>query len=185
MSKFKEFSSDRVLFRFLMAEDANVIFQHLDWSVIKNLGVIPWPYTLEDAKEFISQSEQNRKNNICLDYLLTDKETKAFIGIISLFLIVDEGKFVPGKIGGWVTKSQRGNNYAIEAVREMIKLARAFRLEQVWAYVRQDNVPSINLLKSVGMRLIKEGKGVYEGTEMAEEVYEMNLIGNKEGSHDS
>jgi RimJ/RimL family protein N-acetyltransferase len=171
----KRFSSERIVFRFPEPNDANSIFQGVDWSIHKNISRAPWPYTLEDAISFISGCENDRKNNSCFEYILTTKDTNEFIGIASLSLSVWEGSDRPGEIGYWITHSFRGRGYGFEVVNEMVKLAKFLKLPMVWAAARHDNLPSINLLKKIGMKFAKERTGMYEGKEMPEVIYEMSL----------
>lgn len=169
----KEFSSKRLKFCFPKAADANAFYENIDWSVIRNIPKAPWPFTLEHAKAFVADAEYDRKNKICYELILCDKNTNQFVGVISLKVNVTGEP--PGQIGYWITQTYRGEGLAFEAVSEIIKLAKALKLKKIWALARYDNLPSIHLLKKFGMVFTEKRMGTYEGKEIPEDVYEMNF----------
>jgi len=90
----------RLTLRPLRPSDADAIVAGVgNYDVSKWLAVVPFPYTHEDARQFLSSSAAERR----LTWAICDAD--AFQGIVS----------IAGEFGYWLTRDAWGRGYATEA----------------------------------------------------------------------
>jgi RimJ/RimL family protein N-acetyltransferase len=169
------FSSKRIIFKTPEMTDAKDILENISWDIVRNLGSLPWPFSLEHTKDFILECDKLRKEVLRYDYAMRLKESGDFLGISSLHVGVHAGSERPGQIGYWVAEKHQGRGYGTEAANEMIELARILELPMVWASVRFDNLQSISILKKIGLVYDKQQIGNYENKEINELIYRMDI----------
>ncbi len=165
--------AERLVFRLAVPADESALLQGMEWDVARNLSGAKWPYTAEDARQFIAASNQDCLLGVCYEFVIVCKDTSAFVGVASLSLAAKNE--VPGQIGYWIAQPMRRRGFAIESVRSLVEFAKRFSLAGLWACVRQDNTASINLLKQTGFEFARTQHGMYEGSDMLEDVYQLKL----------
>ena len=144
---FQSLESERLILNWVRFEDADDIYKNIDLEIINNLGGrAPWPYTKQNAIEFINICQNAALNGWCYDYVIREKISHTFIGLVSLHVAEHENCVRPGQIGCWITKSQRNNGYAFEALQQIFNMVQVLGLKEVWAPCGYDNVRLINLL---------------------------------------
>lgn len=115
-------------------------------QVVKMLSHVPWPYSLDDAREFLARPRSG---------------TDAFFLILSHEAdyprLVGGMGFAPAATGGhefgyWFTPDAWGRGYATEAGEAVIAIARALRIPRLAAGHYIDNPASGRVLRKLGFR---------------------------------
>jgi len=136
--------TERLLLRPGWAEDAAALARAIDSEeVIRNLAVVPWPYRLADAEEFLALPCEPKRPR----FLITRRADGALIGGIGL-----HGKH-EAELGYWIAPDFWGQGYATEAGRAVVALAdNSLRLPRVTAGHALDNPNSGKVLAKLGFR---------------------------------
>jgi RimJ/RimL family protein N-acetyltransferase len=135
----------RLLLRPGFPEDAPALASAIGHeSIVKNLAVVPWPYTIRDAEAFLASPRDP-----VLPSLLIFERTEAaprLVGSCGL------GRRPSGavELGYWIARSHWGRGIASEAGRALIEIARALGLAQVEASHFIDNPASARVLDKLG-----------------------------------
>lgn len=110
--------TDRLILRQWKLDDINDVVEGLNnLNVTKWLAQVPYPYTVEDAKSFITKSIENNLYN----FAFVLKEENKVIGGTQLTNISN----VHGTAGGgiWLNEKYQGKGYGTEAFGARIKYA--------------------------------------------------------------
>ena len=110
--------TDRLILRKWRLDDVNDVVEGLNnLNVTKWLAQVPYPYTEEDAKSFITKSIENNLYN----FAIVLKEENKVIGGTQLTNISN----VHGTAGGgiWLNEKYQGKGYGTEAFGARIKYA--------------------------------------------------------------
>jgi RimJ/RimL family protein N-acetyltransferase len=114
-----------------------------DEEIVRNLARVPWPYTGNEAREFLRAQSDPR----CPNFLVTlpTSEGSALIGCAGL---------APGEdgpeLGYWIARERRGQGYATEAARAVLSLARTLGHRRIVAGHFADNPSSGKVLRKLG-----------------------------------
>lgn len=166
----------RLSLTLINSSDLNDVITNIDLDIIKNIGGgAPWPYTERDAIDFINICQNAAQKGLCYDYVIRNKESRKFIGLVSLHAAIYGNCERPGQIGYWISKNQRQNGYAFEALHAILRVASSIGLKMIWASCRYDNIASLSLLKKLGMHFIRENVDTYLGEKVKEYIYEMEI----------
>lgn len=144
------FRSERLFLRPAWPEDWSAIHAAIDdEGIVRNLAVVPWPYTENDARRFAGQPQDARLPQ----FLITrpDGDGSAVIGSIGLSQV--EGDV---HIGYWIARSHWGQGYATEAGRAMLSLARGLGHKRLVGRHFLDNPASGRVLRRLGFRPTNE-----------------------------
>lgn len=146
----------RVKLRGLRLSDADFIKKWADnKNIIKYTFVIPPPFDLEKAKDFILKARKDIRDKKAYEFGIELNRTKELIGTINLLNINIKNK--NADIGFWLAKSYWGKGLAVEAVELMLEFGfKKLKLERIQARVLDENVRSQKLLEKLGFKL--EGK---------------------------
>jgi RimJ/RimL family protein N-acetyltransferase len=142
--------TERLILRPPTLKDAGDIAENVNnLSVSRYLAVVPYPYSIKDARVFIKLSEKNRHN-----FGIVLKSSGKIIGMMGLRNL---DKFVKkADVGYWLGKKYWRQGIATEALEAIVKFAfRRLKLVRLQAGVAVENKASANLLKKVGFK--KEG----------------------------
>jgi len=116
-------------------------------NVVKWLEVVPYPYTIKDAKYFLN-STKKKKNN--LSFAITLK--KELIGGISLRNINNYSG--TADTGYWLAQDYWKKGYGSEALKAVLDYAfKKLKLQRVEAIVYTGNPASGKLLQKFGAKL--------------------------------
>jgi len=127
-----------VKLRELSISDAMNISQLMTYDISKSLWQVPYPYTIEDAVNFISSShrdfESQKAVNFAIQYKYNLEGVNRLVGTISLKnLDFDKKK---ATVGYWIGDLFWGNGIATESVALVITYAFSILgLEEICAYV--------------------------------------------------
>jgi len=152
-SYFPEINGLLVKLRKLSLDDAKDISQLVTHNVSKSLWKVPFPYTLEDALNFIDSSHKDFTSlkglNFAIEYKNNTNDPIRLVGIIGL-KDLDIAK--KGNLGYWIGERYWSKGIGTESVALVINFAfSVLGLEEVWAYVYSENKASIRVLEKNGM----------------------------------
>ena len=133
------------------AADISTNANHLD--VTRYLGVVPYPYRVKDAKDFIKLRRKKAKHNP-YNFGIILKHSGKLVGMIGF---VSYDKFsAKAEVGYWLGKKYWRQGITVEALTAIVKFAfRKLKLVRLQADVFVENKASANLLKKIGFK--KEG----------------------------
>ncbi|OEH56246.1 acetyltransferase [Oceanobacillus sp. E9] len=152
----KIIETERLTLRPFTLEDAEDVTNLCDnYNIYKTTLHIPYPYTLENAKEWISSHEINRKEDTLYQFAITDKDSGELYGSISLS---NRKNHQNGEIAYWLGEEFWGRGFVTEASKAMIQFAfKEKNFHRVFAYHLKINPASGRVMKKCGM--------TYEGTQ--------------------
>ncbi|HEY9091306.1 GNAT family N-acetyltransferase [Parasphingorhabdus sp.] len=137
----------RLLLRPGWPEDTDALYHAInDEAIVRNLASVPWPYSRQDAEEFLSQSG-DIKTPRWLIYRRT-VGTPCLIGTCGLDWTPDDSV----ELGYWIGRDHWGLGYATEAGRAVLETAKALGHREIIASHFIDNPASGNVLTKLGFR---------------------------------
>lgn len=133
------------------AEQVAKSLNHKEFS--DNTLTIPFPYTMENAKFWISLSQQGFESETNFIFAIRLKDNPRLIGAIGLHLDKNHNK---AELGYWLDKEYWNKGYATEAVEAVIRFGFSnLGLRRIFATFFDFNLASGRVLRKAGM--IKEG----------------------------
>lgn len=133
--------SERLFLRPAFPEDCGAILAGIgEESIVRNLARAPWPYTLDDARNFAALPQDTR-----LPHFVVTVPGKGVIG--SAGMGEHEGE---PELGYWIARAHWGQGYATEAAGAVLKVARALGHRRVVAGHFVDNPASGKVLRKLG-----------------------------------
>jgi len=170
--------TERLLLRPGWAEDAPALAQAIaDETIVRNLAVAPWPYSLRDAEAFLAAP----RDPILPSMLIFERTggEAALAGSCGL------GRRASGKVelGYWIARPFWGRGFATEAGTALIAIARALGLHQLEASHFLDNPASGRVLEKLGFQstgMIAPRLSCARGTEIPARYFRLVLadVGN-------
>ncbi|MBI2134174.1 GNAT family N-acetyltransferase [Candidatus Woesearchaeota archaeon] len=168
---------NRVVLRKIASSDLDLIVSNLNDRIVNRfLSTIPFPYSLKDARYFVSRV-CTRKDHACFG--IESVETGIFMGVISLSRInVTHRK---AALGYWIGRKYWNRGFGTEAVKLILGFAFGkLGLKRVYAKVMTKNSASMRLLVKAGFKhegtlrkdILKKGRFV-----------DMELYGLLNGEH--
>jgi RimJ/RimL family protein N-acetyltransferase len=135
----------RLLLRPGFPEDAPALAHAIaDLAIVRNLSVVPWPYTIRDAEAFLASP----RDPVLPSFLIFERTDgpPRLIGSCGL------GRRPSGavELGYWIARSFWGRGFATEAGQSLIEIARALGLPQLEASHFIDNPASARVLDKLG-----------------------------------
>ena len=119
-----------------------------DYEVAKNLAVVPHPYTIEHARDYLQRSARVRAEGTGFNFAIIRKWDGVYIGGCGLRL--DRGVF---EMGYWLGKPYWGKGYATEAAKRLAGFAfHDLKAERLEAGFFHDNPASGHVLEKLGAR---------------------------------
>lgn len=139
--------TERLLLRPGWADDAAALQAAInDEAVTKMLARVPWPYSLQDARDYLALPAQSQQPS----FLIFDR-AKGSAGLIGGVGIHDQDGLP--EIGYWIASSHWGRGYATEAARAVVQLARhTLRIPRLVSGHFVDNPASGRVLRKIGFR---------------------------------
>ncbi len=149
-------TTDRLILRPFTLDDADDVARMCGTGVIqRNVLSLPYPYTRDNAVSWISNHARRREDGSCYDFAVTDKDTGALYGSISLVMRVKDSP--TAEMGYWIGEEFWNRGYATEAARGLIEYAFSeMMLHRVFAQHFGSNIASGRVMQKAGMK--------YEGT---------------------
>ncbi len=139
----------KINLRYPTLDDANSIAKYCAEKEISEFTFIPYPYTLQDAIDFIDMCIEDRKSMESFHCGIADKETDELIGMIGLNSINQTHK--RGELGYWVAKPFWGQGIITEAINLITSYClEELQLERIYAHVQPENIGSWKVLEKAG-----------------------------------
>jgi len=135
----------RLLLRPGFPEDAPALAHAIaDEAIVRNLVVVPWPYTVRDAEAFLASP----RDPVLPSFLIFERTdgSPRLAGSCGL------GRRPSGavELGYWIARASWGRGFATEAGRALIDIARMLGLAQLEASHFIDNPASARVLDKLG-----------------------------------
>ena len=140
--------------RELSIDDAMDISRLMTYNISRSLWEVPYPYTVENALNFINSSHRDFNSlkavNFAIQYKNNPEGVNRLVGIISLKNTDYDNK--KANLGYWIGELYWGNGIATESVALVINYAfSVLGLKELCAYVYSENKASIRVLEKNGM----------------------------------
>jgi RimJ/RimL family protein N-acetyltransferase len=167
--------TDRLLLRPGWAEDAPALARAIaDERIVRNLAVVPWPYSLRDAEAFLAAP----RDPLLPSLLIFERTAGAPLLVGSCGL----GRRASGavELGYWIARPHWGQGFATEAGRALLAIAKALGLERLEASHFLDNPASGRVLEKLGFQstgLIAPRLSCARGTEIPARYFRLELAG--------
>lgn len=116
----------------------------------KNLFNIPFPYTREDAENWLQKCDAGIESGEAYRFSIREKEAGKLIGIIGLHLIKEHQK---AELGYWLAKDFWGKGYLPEALKSVLQVGfNDLKLNKIYATHFLHNPASGKVMQKVGMK---------------------------------
>lgn len=120
-----------------------------DKDIASTMMTIPYPYTLEDAIEWLSQRDEKFEETGSPEFAITHRD-EYFIGGLGLRINKEHKN---AEIGYWIGKSYWGKGYCTEAARAVVKYGfEVLKLNRVYATHMTRNPASGRVMQKIGMK---------------------------------
>ena len=139
------FQSSEFTLRHYQQSDEKSLHKNInDKEIFRFTTRIPYPYMLEDAKDWIQNCQKMYRAKKKTEYVLVIDIDDEVAGSVSFHNIAEN----KAEIGYWLGKKFRGKGIMAKAVKVMTEIGfEKFGLEKIYANVFVDNIPSQNVLK--------------------------------------
>lgn len=144
---------ERINLRKLKPSDTEFIYQNAkDKKVTRFTFVIPPPFTLKRAKEFIQKTQKEWRKKKAFEFGIKFKKTKELIGTIKLSEINSKNK--NANVGFWLSSKYWGRHLAKEALELILDFGfKKLKLKRIQARVLDKNFRAQKLLEKSGFKL--------------------------------
>lgn len=172
--------TERLLLRPGWAEDAPALAQAIaDEMIVRNLAVVPWPYSLRDAEAFLAAP----RDPVLPSMLIFERTDGAPVLVGSCGL----GRRASGSIelGYWISRPFWGRGFATEAGLALVDIARALGLGRLEASHFIDNPASGRVLEKLGFQstgLIAPRLSCGRGVEIPVRYFRLELEAVEDGT---
>ena len=163
----------RLLLRPGFPEDAPALAMAIaDETIVRNLAVVPWPYTLRDAEAFLASP----RDPVLPSFLIFERTDGApqLVGSCG-FHRCTSGSV---EMGYWIARAFWGRGFATEAGSALIDIARTLRLARLEAGHFVDNPASGRVLEKLGFQpvgIIAPRMSCARGTEVPARLMQLRL----------
>ena len=138
--------SENLFLRPAWIEDAQAVTNGIgEEAIVRNLARAPWPYTMDNAVEFLSGSQEGRLPNFALT--LPGEAGSELVGMCGLH---EDGDRI--ELGYWIARKWWGRGIATEAARAVLGVAKALGFERIHAGHFVDNPASGKVLRKAGFK---------------------------------
>lgn len=132
--------------------DASMVAEKINNRTIsRNTATIPYPYTLQDARNWVRKCVNDDKKKMSDNMRFIIEIDSALAGCVGVHKIVSGHK---AEIGYWLAKEYWGRGLMTEVVKVVTKYAiKKFGLKRVYAGVYSYNPASMRVLEKAGYQL--------------------------------
>jgi len=167
----------RLLLRPGFPEDAPALAMAIgDQAIVRNLAVVPWPYTLRDAEAFLA----GPRDPILPSLLVFERTDRAprLVGSCGL------GRRPSGavELGYWIARRDWGRGLASEACAAVIAIARTLGLPSIEGSHFVDNPASGRVLEKLGFEpvgIIAPRMSCARGVEVPARLMRLQLVAGR------
>ena len=137
--------------RKLKKSDAMSIYKNARDYDIARYTMIPYPYKLKGAEDFIKATHRNIKKRKAFELGIEHRESEEIIGMMSLLDVDHDNK--NAEIGYWLDKKYWGKNIMKEAVKLILNFGfKELKLVRIHARIMHPNIASAKLLEKSGFQ---------------------------------
>lgn len=142
----------RMILRPYRIDDAERLTELLqDPEIHRWTSSIPFPYTLEDAREFLLICEKEDASGGSFVWAMTEREGNTVIGAIGLHAVNPE--LARADLGYWIGATYRGVGFATEAARRVISWCfEVGEFHRIQATYLPGNLASAGVMRNIGMQ---------------------------------
>lgn len=162
----------RLFLRPVFPEDWQAIFAGIsEHAVVKNLATAPWPYTKQDARDFVQLERAPDLPNFAV--ILPGE---GMVGQAGLGIDEATGRV---QLGYWIARAHWGKGFATEAARAVLMNARSIGHQAVTSSHFLDNPASGKVLLKAGFKatgVTRPGYSLARGRHDDVACYEANLL---------
>ena len=162
--------SERLLLRPPWPEDWKQVLGGIaDEGVVRNLARAPWPYSAEDARQFVQLSI----DPMFPRFLITRADNAIVVGCIGI-----DQREGETELGYWIGRQHWGQGYATEAGRAVLDVARMLGHRRVVAGHFLDNPASGRVLRKLGFEatgIVQARHSCGRGEDVLSAEYELDL----------
>jgi RimJ/RimL family protein N-acetyltransferase len=140
----------RLLLRPAQEKDAKGLAEGLNNKGMNKFVLgIPYPYTEENAKQYIKYASKTHENKEI--FFIELKKEKKIIGVIDIHAI--DKKQRTASTGSWIGKNYQGNKYITEAkIAINDYVFNKLNIRKLWTNILVNNIASIKTQEKVGYR---------------------------------
>ena len=156
---FEPLTTERLVLRPPVAADAEQIHRMVnDWTVVRMLSNLPYPYERKLTDEWIASTAEQRGNGTAHHLVITGREDGRELVIGCVGLRLDRTPDT-GSLGYWVGRPYWGHGVATEAAGRVARWALAnLPIRRIEAHVADDNPASAAVLRRIGLREVGRGR---------------------------
>jgi 8-oxo-dGTP diphosphatase len=155
---FTPITTERLILRPWAESDVPVLHRLLnDWEVIRTLARVPFPYSVENAQDWITTSRARLQGGEAYYLAITgtDNGTETLVGGIGLQVDAERRS---ANLGYWVGRGYWGHGVASEAAGRMARWALAnLPIDRLEASVFTENYASMAVLRRIGFKHVGDG----------------------------
>lgn len=146
---------DRINLRPFKPSDAKTLQRYAnDPKVSRYLPLMPYPYSLDNARSWIKQSRQAARDNRSYAFAIEHVERNEIVGGVSLEEVRCQDR--AAGIGYWLARPFWGEGLMTEAVRLVLEFSFShLKLHRVYAQAHDKNVGSWKVMEKLGF--VREG----------------------------
>ena len=150
--------------RAMEPEDLDVLYTLENDSTLWDIGPTNVPYSRYTLHDYIATSSDDIYADRQVRFMIENNE-KQTVGIVDI--VNFDPKNLRAELGMAILNSHRGNGYATDALTQVLRYAkRVLHLHQLYAYVADNNTPSLNLFSKCGFQVTAElTDWLYDGTQ--------------------
>ena len=154
MKKFPEtfpvLETERLILRSIEDSDVTRLAELAnDPDISRGLSSMPYPYTLDVAKEWVVKCRQDYLDNEVLHFAISDKSHKSFMGMVDLDMCYAHNHATAGY---WIAKPYWSQGYVPEALHAAMRFAfESLEVHRINAVHFHTNPASGRVLQKVGM----------------------------------
>jgi len=131
-----------------MSDARDVVAVLNNWNVVKNLSVVPFPYIIADANEYLKKITTEMKKKDRKNFVLTIEIDGKVSGAIGIHSIVRGHK---AEMGYWLAEPYWGRGIMSEVLKKFVPLAfKNFSLRRIYAKAYSFNKGSQRVLEKAG-----------------------------------
>jgi RimJ/RimL family protein N-acetyltransferase len=151
MTAPRELRTARLLLRCIQLEDIPALVPLVGAREIAATTTnIPYPYTEDDARSFLTQSEIDFLEGRSIFYLIAVAQTGELCGGVGLSIKPTHSH---AELGYWIGVPYWGQGFATEAASAVVSFGfESLQLHRIYATVHSGNVASQRVLEKIGMR---------------------------------
>ena len=165
--------SENLFMRPAWIEDASAVAKGIgEEAIVRNLARAPWPYTMDNAVEFLSGPQEGRLPNFALT--LPGEPGAQLVGMCGLH---EDGDRI--ELGYWIARPYWGRGIATEAAKAVLEVARALGFTRIHAGHFIDNPASGKVLRKAGFEPTGEVRPQFSlarGGEAMSRRYSVDLV---------